>query len=812
MSGAYQTTIANRFDNEPANNWVLQRLELESNARLNLTDRRGFEFNGAGEREALYVKELVLGPDAVLNTALNTLYYEQLTMAEGSEIVDIPLLGFSLKVIHMNDQEEFDLRVDWRVTDPADRAAVGLGAPLPKGSILRITHGTNDGVMEMSTRGAGGEDAASVAAKGAFARAGDEDVTIEFEYRFMYDPNDEAELIVYLSDTSEVGGSLMEVARIRPPADDPAGAVGSPEFAVFSGAFPRGSLNFTRGTYVELELRGRNARCWIDNWDPTIRCTKHCGDYGGVLYGVVDVGDYLLLLSEFGLNSPVSANKGCLDLINDGVVNINDLMSWETEGVLNKCQVESSQGSGGMSSGMGSASGGSYTGASIGIFEPLVVFGKPVGDAVSIPDNYLYSTETDGTVIEATHAEAEGRLVADGSGRLYQILGNGALVHQSKNSIVLGPKYGIDHEGATVSIGYDGSRGVPILDAAFSPEDPNTVFVAPVLVTPEPGGIPYKAAAKVVLSGTSNDPNYTIEMIYGMDPNTDPEVTTKSAGSGNVVQDFQDISEIEVGPNGKVYVLSAHGFDDSKWVLMYDELSGNSSRTLVSLKQFNIAGPMAMLVSSIEEKLYLTSCENEPADLVTDIYRFSIVRPDGADPNLVLDETITVNCPAPNVCGALPAVCADGSYIATITAMTENPDDGTVYATGFTAPKFGDNLEDLPPEIEDQGIYTTAILAEIPLATAGPVDAKKFNDATGEPIVLPMSIAWTGGKLPKCNGADISGNGKVDMEDFAILASQWLGTAGNPSADIAPERYYDGEVDILDLAAFSAYWLHSGCN
>lgn len=74
------------------------------------------------------------------------------------------------------------------------------------------------------------------------------------------------------------------------------------------------------------------------------------------------------------------------------------------------------------------------------------------------------------------------------------------------------------------------------------------------------------------------------------------------------------------------------------------------------------------------------------------------------------------------------------------------------------------------------------MLAKIPFGTAGPVDAEEFNDAAGEAIVLPMSIAWTGGKLPKCSGADI-----------------------------APERYYDETVDILDLAELATYWLHIDC-
>ena len=829
MSGAWQTTIGNRFDNEPADNWVLERLELESNARLNLTNRRGFEFNGAGGREALYVRELVLGPDAVLNTALYTLYYEDLiltdengdptTESNGSSIVDIPLLGFSLKIIDMNDptpspNNEFDLRVDSRVTDPADRAEVGHGAPLPKGSIVRLEHArdTNDGVMEMATRGPGGTDATSVAAKGAFARAGDEDVTVEFEYLFLEDPHDEAELIVYLSDASEVGGSLMEIARIRPPATDRAGAVGSTKFAIFSGTFARGSLNFTRGTYVELELRGTDTRCWIDNWDPVIRCGVVCGDYGGWLYGVVGIEDYLLLLSEFGLSWPVSVNKGCLDLINDGVINVNDLMAWDIEGMLNVCPAKSGHGL----SNKAMTATKAYTGPRIGVYEPLVVSGKPALNADSIdlvPADYLYSTQADGTVIESALADADGKVISDADGRLYQIRGNGALVHQSTGSVVFGPKQDIAYASGTVTVGYTASQGVPILDAAFSRTDPKVIYVLPVLVTPQPGATPYKAAAKLALSGNLNDPNYSIAMIYGMDPNTDPTVTVKSESDGTILfePDVQQLSEIEVDSDGNLYILSAHGYTDNKWVLMYDEQIGNPSETRVSLGQFNIANPAVMLASDYE-KLYLTSCANESADLATEVYRFSIVRQGGNDPNLELDETITVNCPDPNICDASPALCAGGSYVTTITAMAEDPDDGTVYATGFTAPMLDPNLAELPPEIEQRGIYTTAMLAEIPFDTAGPVDAKEFNDATGAPIVLPMSIAWTGGALPKCGGADISGNGNVDMEDFAIMVSQWLSTSPGLSADIAPERYYDETVDNLDLAALATYWLQTGCN
>ncbi|GAH85952.1 unnamed protein product, partial [marine sediment metagenome] len=100
---------------------------------------------------------------------------------------------------------------------------------------------------------------------------GDEKITVEFEYMFIEDPCNEAELVVYLSDDPEVSQNIVEVARILPPNEpNQPGWIESGQFAVFSDTFTRRGLNFNRGTYIELELRGTSARCWVDNWDPTV--------------------------------------------------------------------------------------------------------------------------------------------------------------------------------------------------------------------------------------------------------------------------------------------------------------------------------------------------------------------------------------------------------------------------------------------------------------------------------------------------------------------------------------------------------------
>jgi hypothetical protein len=53
---------------------------------------------------------------------------------------------------------------------------------------------------------------------------------------------------------------------------------------------------------------------------------------------------------------------------------------------------------------------------------------------------------------------------------------------------------------------------------------------------------------------------------------------------------------------------------------------------------------------------------------------------------------------------------------------------------------------------------------------------------------------------------DLNCDGRVDFDDFAILANQWFQQPTIPSADIAP-AVRDNLVDFRDLAAFVEYWL-----
>ncbi|MBI9017598.1 MAG: hypothetical protein JEZ07_10100 [Phycisphaerae bacterium] len=56
---------------------------------------------------------------------------------------------------------------------------------------------------------------------------------------------------------------------------------------------------------------------------------------------------------------------------------------------------------------------------------------------------------------------------------------------------------------------------------------------------------------------------------------------------------------------------------------------------------------------------------------------------------------------------------------------------------------------------------------------------------------------------------DINNDCFVNLEDFAILASQWQDNPGIPSADLYP----DGIIDLKDLNVLIEYWFQRvpGC-
>jgi len=843
-SGIHRVPAASEgFTPDPSENWVLERLELKAGAKLNLTNREGFEFQDFNDpnMETVYVKELVMGPNSVLNTALQTLYYQTLILVNstgvelardpdelsgplvnGSRFEDIPLLGFSLGIIAMDDQtlsphNEFDIRVRRRLRDPLD---VQPEDPedAKGGSIERINIDPDDpqkgGVMEMRTQALGRNSASSVAAKGAFARAGNEDITIEFQY--MFREGQDAEIIVYLSDEPEVGKNLVKVAHIFPPGDDLPGPNG--RFAVFLGTFARDDLNFTRGTYVQLELRGNDACCWIDNWDPQMFC-NNCCDFDGIT--PVDVYDFYLLMAEIGLSHPSSVtdgslHKGCLDLITDGCITIDDLMAMDAfdEGRSNLCPWSDPSDSKPIPADT-SISAFRLEADDVSTLGRLKVFGLPKNWKLGgNSSRYLCTVDPDTAYAQKydDRTKASGRLTVDGHGNVYQITGSGGLADGNDQAVIV-PKKDVPYGGAssTVTVGVYEDEGILMLDAAFHPDDPSVVYVVPVLANPNDGSCPYMAAAKLKLK---EEGDWELLKLYGKKP---PATIMDCTYFRSLVYGPNDVYhpvEMELDPSGKyVLVLSRCWLNNNNWVLVYDEDAEPGNDSYISLlrlsdpndDQPNVSAPTAMVASSFGEGVYLASSVhdvNEPGDLLAEIYSYSLNKANPSEPSLVFDHIIEINCPLPSVCSDPWNMCnAEFGYATIITSMAENPVNGTLYVSGFTAPRFA--TWDYMPQVSE--IFTTPILAEVPLGAS----RKGANKVTGFGPALPLSIVWAGSK---CMVADLTGDGDVDMCDVGSFAGHWLDSPCGPD-DWCGRADLDRSttVNFADLGRIAQHWLKKGC-
>ena len=112
-------------------------------------------------------------------------------------------------------------------------------------------------------------------------------------------------------------------------------------------------------------------------------------------------------------------------------------------------------------------------------------------------------------------------------------------------------------------------------------------------------------------------------------------------------------------------------------------------------------------------------------------------------------------------------------------------------------------------DIDVDSLFTSPMLAVVPVDATGDVFADLIVESD---LALPISLVWTGDETSQilCGNADLDGSGEVDFMDFAILSLQWQHPTGEPSADIAPDPI-DGKVDIQDMAAIAENWLNTNC-
>ncbi|MHC4120303.1 MAG: choice-of-anchor Q domain-containing protein [Planctomycetota bacterium] len=732
--------------------WTLDQLHLAPGAKVNLTNRFDFQapYDWGGHEEVLYVKEIILGPGSVLNTAFNRVYYETLLMDPTAKVVNVPLLGFSLNNISFDDENEFLTRVKHnnfeRPEDPTfDRIHIerveGL-EPDPNGMMRMCNLADND--PESPTYG----QVTEARAKGLFAKSREDVILIHFEYLFetLYP---DVSLVVYLTDVPELldhsdpdrANHYIKVARLSPPPAGRPGSSDSGRFGVFKAYVKSGDLDFIKGTQLEFELVGPAGSCvLINNWDPQVHCSDlYCGDVTGD-HGAT-VLDYLTVIANVGSPAgllPDGTSTACLEFGFgvDGRIDTLDVSAWSwmlsRDKLPNLCDIFLTPAVAASDTLFSTAE----TDGSIRLesaplaehhLDALLIAGKNGGrdDSSKLKDS-LYVLNAEGQCVRKLDVESSftnGRLVMDGTGDIYQVSHEKGLLRLSDGAPVIPPaSFAFDTEprygsSAQVSIGlhsesipYDDDlfsvwTGRPILDAAFDTD--GYVYVVPVVVNPDVNE-PYEAAAKLQLLSGENPP-YRIVQLYDDPP----------APGDN--RDQHHLREVEVSDAGSLYVINAGNLNESDILWEYDTNTGQMIR-FVELGSPNgdcyLPAPAAMRLSKSKNMLYIASSENDPDAISTSVntfYQYDL-----------------------GFAGAI-----DIYGMGHVTDITDDPETGTLWVVGFTMLEIPDYLD------SDAEPFYTAHLAKIPYGSNEAVEAVCLYDSALFPendLALPLSIIWTAHK------------------------------------------------------------------
>ncbi len=678
--------------------WTMERLELLPGAKVSLTNR--FDFGNGGPNEVIYVRELVLGDRSILNTAYNRLYYERLE-DHGGSVVNLPLLGFSLNVIRFDDENEFASRVVHNnflhyQTAAYNRIHVArvLQAPDPRG-LMRLRVLTN---RDPASPNFG--QVVPARAKGLFAKSGEDQILITFDY--LFETNDpDTEIVVYLSDVPELRSPRdpnhdVEIGRLRPPRKGRPGAVGSNRFGTFHRYISRGRLDFVRGTRVELELIGPDgAGVLINDWDPQIQCPRDiCLNF--IPNALVEPLDLLPVIAASGgaavLSEDGSGNE-CIDgaLSCDGFADTRDTLSFEwalrsysTGSGNNVCPPQ-----GGEDRSLplvgGRVTGASRLGASpllaAGSASPslsspngqaaVLIMGKPAwksttsaASVINIVSERLYGLDGSGRWV-LTNALAHGwcnaKLARDGDGNIYQVTLDGGVLwlHDDGTStpvITPGrtrydkaePRYG---RGAEIYIGIqnDGAQsyGRPIWDVAFGGSG---IYVVPVVVVPD-SGTPYLAAARLTIPAEKGS-GYRVEELYDDPSAWDPKVPDNPHLGG--------LREIEADDQGNVYVVNAHRRNESDILWKYAADGGIRRVYLSDLGGgVRLLDPVGLCVARGTATVYVASGQIDKSNpQAATVYEFSTE-------TLALQRQIRIE------------------DMQQVTDITEDPQTGALWVVGF---------------------------------------------------------------------------------------------------------------------------------
>ena len=505
-------------------------------------------------------------------------------------------------------------------------------------------------------------DIDSARAKIPFAGTESDRLIIQIEYVFR---TASGELAVYLSNGPSLGTGNTLVGIVRPPLPGQPGSPESGEFAVFRRSIDRGSLDIRRAVYIELELRaspagfqanvgGLGAATPDDPISPLLLAgVADIGDVAiaqcrtGVCYDLngnsfLDPGDFQqYLVTNYGRATACVGSSAACDLASvcdelpfsrDGSIDLGDLLALDLLLLLeSRNELPSDCTNAPLAVSAVVPAGDPIdvsTSVVAGTGTTLLVSGKRLAlgstecvanlpcclqDRLFALDRFGQPQPNDaGRFIDVPPSGvnvANGRLIQDRSGSVYQLHSERGLIAYPSGAVIVPPaRVANGPDGSKVMIGLMGRNpatgglsGRPILDAAF--DSSAGVYVAPVIVTPLDRE-PYVAAAKLELR-PGQVPPFAVVQVYPRP--SDPPPSTA-------------IREIEVDESGNLYVLASDLVGGDGVIHVYQTVTGLRLRDLA----LAIAAPIGLCVSRDAADLYLASALTEsPTIQSTTVFRLA---------------------------------------------------------------------------------------------------------------------------------------------------------------------------------------------
>ncbi|MBN1509422.1 MAG: hypothetical protein JW955_21425 [Sedimentisphaerales bacterium] len=667
-----------------------------------------------------------------------------------AEQAEGPVLGFTLGEFDADDFLEYSSRVSTNNTSEAMFVARVTGDPPDPNGMVRM-------------QALDGEPAR---AKVRFGRCFAQRVLVQFQY--LFESASDCEVLVYLSDVPELlghddpwrEGHYVQIGRVpAPPAGRP-GSFGSGRFGTFEEWTSTGDLDFSNGTWVELELVGSQPQAGVamlargslrltsgevdgsaafDALTVQVQCSGYCMDLNCSMS--VTSEDILLVMASCGstatLDKGAADSRYCLDGVfsSDGYVDAFDISSWDWAledvsrvdcGSLCRWHMPlSDEGLPTMSAGPSvSASGRSVQSAAASFWpEALLILGKPQWTMTAFdPLRYGFYLFDSSPAYKADFVtvglpeHCNVRLARGRNGPVYLLNSEQGVFQLSDSSTtqVIAPgkvSYAQDpryRRPATVYIGVQGeslsSFGRPIFDVAFDAQ--GYAYVVPVVVQSD-GYEPYEVAAKLKLDSSKGPSAWQIVQLYDGDLPPDNDNQQRSF-----------LREIEIDDAGNVYLLNVHRRNESDILWKYGSDATPLRRwdLVVKDRAISVPDPLGLTVPADGTTMYLTSGQlNQQAPDSAVIYGLSA---DSVDIAVVRE--ITIN------------------GMALVSSVTEDPATGDLWVLGFNTAK-------LPPRpgMKEQFAHMPR-LARIP-PTAKIVQATDIAGANGADLALPTSIVCTGG-------------------------------------------------------------------